>query len=467
MKKYFLITLLLLLTGTLFAQEGINFDQSTWKEVLAKAKQEKKLVFVDVYTGWCVPCKKMAAQVFTQKKVGNFFNSSFINYQIDAEKGEGITIAKGFGVRAYPTFLFVNGDGILVYRTEGYNEAGKFLQEAAIAIKEKGDPKPFAIWENEYNAGERSKAFLMGYLKKRSVINAPSADLIDLITPLLGKEEFYNPDFLASVIYPNSNIEYVPNGRFYNYVIAHYKEIDPLLGKNNGYSLHVLDMGMRNYFNKNIIKDKKEDMLPVIIAAKKQLMALLNDNDADPELASKELTMNYYKGTKNVKKLIPAARDYVYNGLMKLNIAGKIAADKADFQKKMEPYLSGTEDSTKVPEWNLFKNVFSRRRMMNTSYNLRDAAEAIYKNVSDKNTLAEALEWAKKADSWYPHFSNKAVYAGLLFKTGHKSQAITLMQKASEAEPLKSSPIIYKLVMDNIDKLKRDEAPVDLWSVQI
>ena len=84
MKKYVLLSFLLFCTGALFAQ-GINFDHGTWKEVLAKAKAEDKLVFVDVYTSWCGPCKKMAAEVFPLADVGQLFNPNFVNYKIDAE----------------------------------------------------------------------------------------------------------------------------------------------------------------------------------------------------------------------------------------------------------------------------------------------------------------------------------------------------------------------------------------------
>src|SRR5690606_9477080 len=88
-------------------QEGMRFAEGPWKDVLARARQEGKLVFVDVYTSWCGPCKKMAAEVFPQKQVGDVFNASFINYKIDAEKGEGIDIARTYAVKAYPTYLFV------------------------------------------------------------------------------------------------------------------------------------------------------------------------------------------------------------------------------------------------------------------------------------------------------------------------------------------------------------------------
>ena len=36
----------------------------------------------------------MATQVFPQEKVGNYFNKTFVNAKFDAEKGEGIDVAK-------------------------------------------------------------------------------------------------------------------------------------------------------------------------------------------------------------------------------------------------------------------------------------------------------------------------------------------------------------------------------------
>jgi thiol:disulfide interchange protein len=155
MKKALSISFLLLFVTGLFAGDGIQFNQGSWKEVLAQAKRENKLIFIDVYTSWCGPCKKMAAEVFPLKEVGNLFNTSFVNYKMNAEKGEGIALAKQFGVSAYPTYLFVNGDGALIYRTGSYMPGNAFLQEAAIALKEKDDPKPIVKWETEYNFGNR------------------------------------------------------------------------------------------------------------------------------------------------------------------------------------------------------------------------------------------------------------------------------------------------------------------------
>lgn len=115
--KRFVLLMLILITGSTVFSQGIEFQKESYAEVLKMAKKQNKLVFIDVYTSWCGPCKHMANTIFPQAKVGEYYNSHFLNLQLDAEKSEdGKMVAKTFGVSAYPTFLFVNGDGELVYR---------------------------------------------------------------------------------------------------------------------------------------------------------------------------------------------------------------------------------------------------------------------------------------------------------------------------------------------------------------
>src|SRR2546428_11359838 len=103
------------------AKEGIQFFEGSWSQVLAKSKETGKPIFIDVYTTWCGPCKMMAAEIFPKKEVGDKYNVAFINYRVDAEKGEGKELAKKYAVRSYPTYLFVRANQELFYRGGGYN----------------------------------------------------------------------------------------------------------------------------------------------------------------------------------------------------------------------------------------------------------------------------------------------------------------------------------------------------------
>lgn len=119
----------------------IKFEESSWKAALAKAKKENKLVFLDAYTEWCRPCIKMAKDVFTLDKVADFYNDNFINVTMDMEKGEGPVIVKKYQIGAYPAFLFVNGDGEIVFKDGGYQEAAQFIEVGKAAVKAKNAKK--------------------------------------------------------------------------------------------------------------------------------------------------------------------------------------------------------------------------------------------------------------------------------------------------------------------------------------
>src|ERR1035437_10956743 len=149
MKKHSIIISALLISVLGFSQ-GIRFEHGTWKEVLEKSKQTGKPIFVDVYTSWCGPCKKMSKEMFPLAEVGKVYNANFICYQVDAEKGDGIDIAKKYLVKAYPTFLFIKADGSLFSRSLGSMDAKSFIGIVNTALADMNDPKPLVEWEKEY-----------------------------------------------------------------------------------------------------------------------------------------------------------------------------------------------------------------------------------------------------------------------------------------------------------------------------
>jgi thiol-disulfide isomerase/thioredoxin len=102
---------------------GIKFTkESKWSKILAQAKKENKLIFLDAYASWCGPCKYLQSNVFTDAAVGKYYNQNFINVKMDMEEGEGIQLGEQLGVTAYPTLFFVNGDGEIVHKAVGAME---------------------------------------------------------------------------------------------------------------------------------------------------------------------------------------------------------------------------------------------------------------------------------------------------------------------------------------------------------
>jgi thioredoxin-related protein len=172
-------TVLLLLLFPLFAlaqnNPGIQFQNLSWSQLLAKAKSERKLIFVDAFTTWCGPCKQMSAEVFPEKTVGDFFNTNFINAKIDMEKGEGLTIAEKYQVEAYPTYLFVNGDGKIVHKAIGYYEAPDFV---SIGKDAKDPAKQFYTLKEKYDNGARQPELLYNLVIAASELDDKDAGKI-------------------------------------------------------------------------------------------------------------------------------------------------------------------------------------------------------------------------------------------------------------------------------------------------
>jgi Thiol:disulfide interchange protein len=116
---------------------GLNFVKSDGlSKVLEKASRTDQIVFMDIYTDWCAPCKLMDEYVFSDVDTQKFMNENFINYKVNAEKGNGQTIATIYGANIYPTLVFVDKDGKVLARREGattITELKNLAQEAILA----------------------------------------------------------------------------------------------------------------------------------------------------------------------------------------------------------------------------------------------------------------------------------------------------------------------------------------------
>jgi len=131
--KKIALTVLLISYAWVHAQNEVAFDGGNFQSVLQRSKATHKPIFYMLYASWCTHCNKMKAEVFKDAKVANYLNANFICAAQDAEKGEGILMKQQFRIIAYPTFLFFDENGELLYAFNGEFQPEAFLTEVRIA----------------------------------------------------------------------------------------------------------------------------------------------------------------------------------------------------------------------------------------------------------------------------------------------------------------------------------------------
>ncbi|WP_316820746.1 thioredoxin family protein [Pedobacter gandavensis] len=195
-----LVVIISMITGTSYSQ-GINFENLPgWKEVLMKAKNENKAIFVDAFTTWCGPCKQMDKEVFPKSEVGDFFNANFISFKLQMDqtsKDDAFTklryadakmFEQTYKITSYPCYLFFDSEGKLIHKAGG----GGLKPAAFIEIgKEALDPgKQLLSYKRKYLEGYRETEFLKTYVYKLAAAGDPQLGTVADEYLLLQKDQF-------------------------------------------------------------------------------------------------------------------------------------------------------------------------------------------------------------------------------------------------------------------------------------
>jgi thioredoxin-related protein len=350
---------------TAFAQEAVKFQDLPFKELVAKAKKENKLLFIDAYTSWCGPCKMMEKNTFTQKAVGDYYNTNFINARFDMEKGEGREIASKFGVRSYPTYLFLNGDGELVSQNFGYMEGSLFVSMA-----------------QDVNSPNNKKGSL--------------------------KERFANgekdPEFLINIMKLNSSSDF----DFAKKASERYFE-----NKKKTEEFTKDDVGLLLFF----LKSTEEKNYKTFTERKSEIIKFL------PEETYKEFD-NQIKLGKIVEQSIDQQNKRINDDYFMKTAEPLVGKHDAEV-KLNQTKLSYYEQNANFPEYEKAALSYYKNSEAFEPNELLKAAWVFSEHVKTVSSLKKAAEWAEKSVMRGETSENTYILAKLYFLTGNKDMAKT------------------------------------------
>ncbi|WP_247236031.1 thioredoxin family protein [Telluribacter sp. SYSU D00476] len=359
------------------ASAQIRFERGSWENVKAKAKAEKKLIFVDVYAIWCGPCKVLNRQVFSTKEVGEKMNSFFISYKADAEAG-GRPLALQYSVKAYPTGLFLDHEGKVVHQFVGFRPVHEFLAEADRAFRTTENGLVYSLYKEAFDQGRRDAELLLIYFKFRRIYNLPTHEQLEQVLADTPADSLQVPNWQKLIA---QNTEWA-RGKGFEWLLTQ-KQTPNIKNR--------LEFIISNSIR--VAQEKKD------LEAFQRTLAYLDEIE-EPR-AARELKTRYeigfYTETKKLDKLTQSAERYL--------------------QEEVTPYLT-EETQQHNPE--AYKKAQDRLSSLCWTY-------INHINKDKLSRICDCMAGLIQKEQ-NPHILNQ--YASLLYKQGNRQEAIEAQTQA-------------------------------------
>lgn len=355
-------------------EQGINFSKESFKKILDKAKRENKLIFLHAYTTSSGAHEVMKRDVFSLKNIGNFYNSNFINIEIDMEKGEGIDISKKYNIKNFPSFLFINGEGEEIHRIIGSRLEEDFMQLGMDSL----DPsKNLFSLKKQFEIGNRQPGMLLELAKLTQSFDSEFSEKVSQVyfeeypNRKIGEEEI-------GLLFCNDSLE---NSPLLKIADARKDEVEAVLGKDG-----IANYRKNSKISRAILSAYNNETLSYdYIKLKDDLLTIVDEEEAEDNI--NEIKLLSFLETDNYDKFEEFALE-IYNDNIKL-------------------------DSYR-------------------SYRLNNISWIFFEHVSNKNSLQKAIEWAKLSIEKDENTFNTNTLANLYNKIGDKNNAKFWAEKSIE-----------------------------------
>lgn len=433
---------------------GVRFETKPWKDIIQEAKAAHKLIFVDVYTDWCGPCKRMDKEVFPLPEVAKVYNASFINVKLDAEKGEGPAIAKRYAVRSYPTYLFINEEGILIYRSNGSMEPSAFIQVGKNALTEAKHPETIVQLEEKYLRDTTDNVVTYNYLRRLTNLRLPVGNILDNYIARLSPQERSEPRHIQlivdNMIWLNRQLGFGPA---FNALQANMTVFEQLReqGLTRKETFENIKDNVINTTLTTAIRTKDAGLFD-------KLKAMKADPDQDAFDNTYTISLSYYWGIKDYDRYKSTATGYLNDFLLRIPADTLERRDavvyntaKEEIEKKNDPRYNNPEHLS------TYKHAYT----IQLTAALSSVAEKFFKLPLAPAEMQQARLWALKAmqiaetdtayyKNVYPFY--RKIYAVGLYASGEQAEGIKLMKEVVVGLP--QTPKVKELFGDVLEQME-------------
>lgn len=104
------LTIFLLLLVTAVSAQSVRFVETDLETAISMAESQKKNLFIDTYTKYCKPCKRMEIE-FSDPELANYFNKNFVNVRVNMEGDRSEAFQNAYQVVFLPTMIFASQQG--------------------------------------------------------------------------------------------------------------------------------------------------------------------------------------------------------------------------------------------------------------------------------------------------------------------------------------------------------------------
>lgn len=372
MKNTFLITLSCFICITVCYSQNLTIIHQDYNKALKTAKKENKLLFVDFYTNWCAPCKKLDKLVFQNDSIQEILTKDFVLLKYNAENDTIYHLSKKYHVMSYPTAITLNSEGYVVNRKYGF--PGDDFNTLTNNIIE---------FTTETTVLNQQKHYIKGYS--------------NTIDPSVYPEFYTN--------YVNRANTKVNPEEFQNYWNT---TIDPF---SEAYFTTLI------YFASDPIPDH---VIEILEKYKSKYIALYGTLDVN--------ILFYFLSTRKFKDAIAANDQETFDEAVSFitkNLGEKYNGVTQAYQKEFLMANNKWEEVHRL-------NTKLKKEGNLSDGAINNYCWKIYKDCDTKSVIQDCINWMKELTDKTPEYAYLDTYAYLLFKLGNHTEARKIAQKGIE-----------------------------------